>query len=149
MQRIDYGDLVGGVALVLVGATVSCTAFTQYPLGTLQRMGPGMFPAGLGALLAGLGLVLSLQSLRRPGKRPDFRIVSPIFVLGGVASFALLIVPFGLIPAILGVTIVSSLAERRIHRASLALLCVALCLVAPLVFVVGLGLQIPLIRWPF
>ena len=149
MYRIDYTDLVGGALLVAIGAAVSTVAIQHYPLGTLQRMGPGMFPAILGVVLAGLGVLLALQALRRPGKKPDIRIFSPLFVLAGVAGFALLIPSAGLIPAILGVVVVSSLAELRIRPVSLALLCLALCLIAPLVFVVGLGLPIPLIRWPF
>ncbi len=149
MYRIDYTDLVGGVLLVALGAGVSLVAIQHYPLGTLQRMGPGMFPAILGVVLGGLGILLALQALRRTGKRPDIRVFSPLFVLAGVASFALLITPAGLIPAIVSIVVISSLAELRIRPVSLALLCLALCLMAPLVFVVGLGLPIPLIRWPF
>ncbi|WP_300439691.1 tripartite tricarboxylate transporter TctB family protein [uncultured Mameliella sp.] len=149
MYRIDYTDLVGGVLLVALGAGVSLVAIQYYPLGTLQRMGPGMFPAILGVVLGGLGMLLALQALRRTGKRPDIRVFSPLFVLAGVASFALLITPAGLIPAIVSIVVISSLAELRIWPVSLALLCLALCLMAPLVFVVGLGLPIPLIRWPF
>lgn len=149
MYRIDYTDLVGGMLLMVTGSAVSAVAIWHYPLGTLQRMGPGMFPAILGVVLAGLGLLLGFQALRRTGERPDIRVLSPLFVLAGVGSFALLIPAAGLIPAILGVVIISSLADLKIRPVSLALLCLALCLVAPLVFVVGLGLPIPLIRWPF
>lgn len=149
MTRIDYTDLVGGLSLVLTGAAVSYVSISQYPLGTLQRMGPGMFPAILGGVLAGLGALLSLQALRRPGSRPDIRIFSPLFVLGGIAAFALVIVPFGLVPAILAITVISSLAELRVQPVNLALLTLALCLMAPLLFVVGLGLPISLVRWPF
>lgn len=149
MYRFDYTDMVGGMLLFLVGAGVSLVSIGNYPLGTLSRMGPGMFPAILGVVLAVLGVSLALQALRRTGSRPDIRIFSPLFVLGGVTAFALMIVPFGLIPAIVAIVVISSLAELRIRPVSLVLLCLALCLIAPLVFVVGLGLPIPLIRWPF
>lgn len=150
MYRIDYTDLVGGALLMLVGIGVAYVSIQHYPLGTLQRMGPGMFPAILGCVLAGLGSILALQALRRQGARPDIRVYAPLFVLAGVASFALLIIPFGLLPAIVCVVVISSLAElRQIRPVNVALLCLALCLIAPLVFVVGLGLPISLIRWPF
>ena len=149
MLRYDYTDMVGGVLLMAIGAAVSLIAIGNYDLGTLSRMGPGMFPAGLGVLLAIFGLILFLQAFRRRGERPDLRIWSPLFVLGGVAAFAALVVPFGLIPAILGITIVSSLAELRIKPSSVALLCLALCLLAPGVFRFGLGLRLPLLNWPF
>lgn len=149
MHRVNYTDIVGGVLLLLTGAAVTYVSIEHYPVGSLRRMGPGMFPAILGGVLAGLGLLLALQALRRQGEQPDIRVFSPIFVLAGVASFALLITRAGLIPAILGVVVISSFADLKIRPVSLALLCLGLCLIAPLVFVVGLGLPIPLARWPF
>lgn len=149
MYKFDYTDMAGGALLVVVGAAVSIASISSYPLGTLSRMGPGMFPAGLGALLAFFGLLLVIQSLRKAGEPADLRIFSPLFVLGGIAAFALMVVPFGLIPAICGITIISSLAELRVRPASLALLCLALSILAPGVFKFGLGLNIPLFLWPF
>lgn len=149
MYRFDYTDLIGGALLVLTGLAVTTYSVASYPLGTFARLGPGMFPACLGGILAFLGLLLSIQSLRRKGASPDIRVFSPIFVLGGIAGFALLVVPFGLIPAIIAVTVISSLAELRLRPGSLLALCLGLSLLAPLVFKVLLGLPIPLIAWPF
>ncbi|MCO6383036.1 tripartite tricarboxylate transporter TctB family protein [Oceanicola sp. 502str15] len=149
MYRIDYVDIVGGALLVLFGVAVTYTSVTFYPMGTPSRMGPGMFPAGLGVVLVVLGLLLALQALRRPGPRPDVRIFSPLFILGGIAAFAAIIVPFGLIPAIVAILVISSLADLRIRPVSLVISCIGLSLFAPFVFVFLLGLQIPLLRWPF
>lgn len=151
MNKFDYNEVAGGVLLVATGGAVSITAIINYPLGTLSRMGPGMFPAGLGGLLAFFGVLLVIQSLRAEGEgeKPDIRIFSPLFVLGSVAVFALLVSLFGLIPAIVGITVVSSLSELRIRLKSLSLLCLTLCILAPGVFKFGLGLNIPLIAWPF
>lgn len=149
MFRIDYVDIVGGALLVLLGSAVTYTSVAYYPMGTASRMGPGMFPAGLGVVLALLGLALSVQALRRPGDKPDIRIFSPLFVLGGIAAFAALIQPFGLIPAIVAIIVITSLADLRIRPVSLVISCIGLSLFAPFVFVFCLGLQIPLLRWPF
>ena len=149
MYRIDYVDIVGGILLILFGGAVTYTSVTFYPMGTASRMGPGMFPAGLGVVLAVLGLLLALQALRKPGDKPDIRIFSPLFVLGGIAAFAALIGPFGMIPAIVAILVISSLADLKIRPVSLVLSCIGLSLLAPFVFVFLLGLQIPLIRWPF
>lgn len=149
MYKFDYVDMVGGLLLLLVGAAVSYVAITYYPLGTIQRMGPGAFPAGLGVILSALGLLLAFHATRRPGSKPDIRLVSPLFVLGGVVAFALLIVPFGLIPAIIAIVVITSAAELKLRPTSLVMLCLALSLLAPFVFVLCLGLQIPLLRWPF
>lgn len=149
MYKYDYVDMVGGGLLIAVGLSVSAVAFFYYPLGTIARMGPGMFPLILGLILGFLGLLLFLQALRQPGTASDIRVVSPLFILGSVASFAILMPTAGMIPAILGVTIISSMAELRVRATSLFLLCLALCVLAPLVFVVGLGLPIPLVKGVF
>ncbi|MBS8225494.1 tripartite tricarboxylate transporter TctB family protein [Vannielia litorea] len=149
MYRIDYVDIVGGALLILFGAAVTYTSVTYYPMGTPSRMGPGMFPAGLGVVLAVLGILLAAQALRRPGPRPDVRIFSPLFILGGIAAFAAIIVPFGLIPAIVAILVISSLADLKIRPVSLVISCIGLSLFAPFIFVFLLGLQIPLLRWPF
>jgi len=141
--------MAAGAFLIVVGLTATGIAVSQYPLGTFQRMGPGMFPAGLGVLLSFFGVILIIQGFTRQGMRPDIRIWSPLFVLGSVAAFALIVVPFGLIPAIIAIVVLSSLAELKIKVTSVAWLCVALCILAPGVFKFGLGLQLPLFRWPF
>lgn len=149
MFRFDRVDMAGGLLLIAAGTAVALWCWAYYPLGTVRRMGPGMFPMALGVILAGFGLILLLQSLRPEETAPDLRIWSPLFVLGGVAGFALTITPFGLIPAILVITVISSMAELRLRPTSLILLCAALSLMAPLIFKVGLGLQVRLFAWPF
>lgn len=149
MLSRDYRDIFGGLLLVIGGLAFSAYAGLSYDLGSLRRMGPGMFPAALGLLLAAFGLIVMVPAYFRPGEKPVLRIWTPIFVLSGVAAFALTIRPFGLIPAILAVVGVSSFAELKVRPVSLAILCVVLCLIAWLTFRVGLGLPVAMWRWPF
>lgn len=148
MYRYDYVDMVGGLLLTFMGMAVAYTAIEFYPMGSIARMGPGMFPAGLGGILAVLGFALVVQSLRRPGERPDLRIFSPIFVLSSVAAFAVIMPYFGLIPAIVAVCVISSLAELKFRAVSVAMLAATMTVLCALVFRIGLSLPIPLVRWP-
>lgn len=149
MLSRDYRDVVGGVLLVVFGLAFSRYAVAHYDLGTLQRMGSGMFPVALGVLLTAFGLIIAALAMFRQGKMPEVRFWTPFFVLSGVAAFAVMIRPFGLIPAVLAVTIISSFAELQVRPFSLAVLCATLCLIAWLTFGVGLGLSTPMARWPF
>lgn len=149
MLKLDPANFAGGILLMLGGITIFVVAVSQYSLGSVTRMGPGMFPAGLGVILTFLGFLLFIQSLRRPGPPLDIRVISPLFVLGGIAAFALLIKPFGMIPAIVAATVVSSVADLRFRPASLFLLCMGLCLIVPFVFLYLLGLRVPVVAWPF
>lgn len=149
MLSRDYRDIVGGGLLIVGGLFFTWYASTHYDLGTLRRMGPGMFPSALGVALALFGGLIAVPAIFREGVPPVVRIWTPLFVLAGVAAFAMTIRPFGLIPAILSVVIISSLAELKVRPVSLAVLCVVLCLIAWLTFRVGLGLPIAMWRWPF
>lgn len=149
MLTRDYRDIIGGALLIIGGIAFSWYAAHQYDLGSLRRMGPGMFPMALGLVLAVFGLMMMVPAFFRAGTMPEIRIWSPLFVLSSVIAFGLLIRSFGLVPATLAVTIISSMAELKIRAASLALLCVSLCLIAWLTFKVGLGMPVHMFRWPF
>lgn len=149
MLSRDYRDIFGGLLMVAFGVWVAWYSAAHYDLGTFRRMAPGMFPMMLGIILAGFGLAIAIPAFFRSGPKPYIRIWTPLFVLLGVGAFAILVRPFGLIPAILGVTIISSLAELKFRPVSLAILCVVLCLIAWLTFRVGLGLPMPMFRWPY
>lgn len=149
MLSRDYRDIVGGLLLTAFGIAVAWYAAASYDLGTLRRMGPGMFPMALGVVLAAFGVLIAVPAFFREGTMPILRIWSPIFVLAGVAGFAILIRPFGLIPAILAVTIISSLAELKIRPVSLTILSASLCLIAWAIFRLGLRLPLPMFNWPF
>lgn len=149
MMSRDYRDFIGGATLTVFGVWVAWYAGEHYNLGTMRRMGEGMFPVALGVILAGFGLAIAIPALFRPGVRVYPNYFTALCVSAGVAGFAILVKPFGLIPAILAVVIISSIAELKFRPLSLAGLCVALCLLAWLTFRVGLGLPLPMFKWPF
>jgi hypothetical protein len=144
----DYQDALGGVLLIIAGAFAAFHALTTLSVGSLSQMGPGMFPGALGFILMVFGVVMAVPALFRPGPMPQFRIWTPLFVFGGIAAFALLVRPLGTIPAIFALTMIASFAELRIQPVSLILLSTALCLIAWIVFHVGLNIAAPPFRWP-
>lgn len=148
MLSRDYRDIVGGALLVVVGLAFALYSFSNYELGTINRMGPGMFPMALGIILAGFGVMQAIPAFFRTGVMPEIRVWTPIFVLSGVAAFALLVRPFGLLPAVIAVVVISSFAELKIRPVSLVILTGSLCLMSWLIFSVGLGLPVPMFRWP-
>jgi hypothetical protein len=58
MHRRDWTDIIGGIALLLFGLWFHFYARNDYNLGDLRRMGPGFFPAVLGVLVAGFGVLM-------------------------------------------------------------------------------------------
>lgn len=141
--------MVGGMILLIVGSWYAWYAASHYDLGTFRRMGAGMFPTGLGIALAALGLIQVVAAFFRRGRTPSIRGWTPLFVTLGVIAFAVSVRPLGLMPAIVLVVTISSLAELKIRPRSLLLLCLVLCLLAWLIFRVTLNLPIALWHWPF
>ena len=50
-MRRDLYDLGWGAALALTGLAVAGYAWASYDMGSLRRMGPGLFPVTLGLML--------------------------------------------------------------------------------------------------
>lgn len=158
MNVSERGDLVAGLVVALLGGGLAWMAHAGYPLGTLRRMGPGMFPFGLGLTLAVLGAALALTAwlrARRQGARPNpepaHRIQwrAMVLTLFGVVAFALLIQRAGLIPAAVVVVAVSAFADTRNTVLSVLVLSLALCALAIGVFKLALGMTFHLFIWPF
>lgn len=147
MYDKDYRDLIGGLLVMLVGVFVAWYAATTYALGTLHRVGPGMFPAGAGVILALLGLSVMLPALVRQGPRMAVAPRPMLAALASILVFGLLVQRAGLVPAIFGLVLTASLAERPRPVRSL-LLAAGLCIASVLIFKLGLGLQVPIARWP-
>lgn len=149
MLRRDYRDIVGGGLLLLFGIWTAWYSASEYDLGSFRRMGPGMFPLLLGIVLAAFGLLIALPAFFRPGEKVQVRLFVPAVIVLSVLSFALLIGPFGLIPAVVAVTVIAALGEETFRPLAIVVLCAVLSLIAWLIFRVGLGLTLAMVDWPF
>ncbi len=137
-------DLIGGLLSVGLGVFALAEA-SDYPMGSLLRMGPGFFPCTIAVLIIILGLVLIAASLRpRPtGHRVEIRFRSVATIGIGIVLFALLIERAGLIPATLVLVLASSLAQPRWQPRRAAALALAMTILVYVVFIVILGVPVP------
>jgi len=128
-----------GMVALLVGR--------DYPMGTAMRMGPGYFPMILGALVTLLGLVLVARGLLVRGEPVEAPAILPLLlVLASVALFALTVEDLGIVAAVVGVVVVSSLARGKPHWGEILLVSVVMAALAVGLFTKGLGL--PFKIWP-
>ncbi|MEK1928270.1 MAG: tripartite tricarboxylate transporter TctB family protein [Pararhizobium sp.] len=126
-----------GVALLVLGQSL--------PKFTDGEIGPGGFPLIVSILLALVGGLTILSSLGGQGEmrsvaRGEVRAL--VFVLVGVAAFALLIRPLGLIPAVLSLVGLSAFASRRPSPLRVLLSGCGLTVMSWLIFVVFLRLPV-------
>jgi Tripartite tricarboxylate transporter TctB family len=149
MHTRNYKDVLGGILLVAAGAFIASYAASHYDLGTLNQMGPGMLPTSLGCILVVLGGLIAAPGLVTPGERIAFEVRPVVAVLGSIVGFALTFDAFGMIPAVLLLCILGALADPKVSVVGAALLAVVLALIAVGTFYYGLGIQMPLLAWPW
>src|SRR5262245_47977129 len=84
-------DCAGGVFLLALAALGFAGAF-NLPTGTLSGIGSGLLPKTVAILVAAFGVLLIAQSLLFEGDTLErWHLRGPVFVLGAVVVFALLI----------------------------------------------------------
>lgn len=138
MRRRCSKDLLGGTFFVLVGLVFALGA-PQYGLGSANRMGAGFFPLALGLLTVLLGAIMIVNGLRRAERPEPVAIRSVIAVSASLSAFAILVNIAGLIPALAVAVGLAALGDRENHLRAILLLIVFCCVMAWLIFVVGLG----------
>ena len=119
----------------------------EYRMGTGARMGPGYFPTALGGLMAVLGLTLVVPALVRDGEPfPRLHMRQMLMILASIVVFALLLQPLGFVLAAAALIVVGGLADPDLRFLESVGLAVFLSAFSVVVFVLLLGLPLPL--WP-
>jgi hypothetical protein len=151
-------DFAGGLFLIAIGL-LAYWASSNLGMGTLRAMGPGMLPKSLAVIVAGVGVILLLTSLKVEGPELDaWSIRGLIFVLLGACAFALTIrgsdlpgpvdLPaIGLIAAGPLVAIVSAFASPETRWGEVLIFAAVMTALCAAIFKYALGLPIPLAPW--
>ncbi|GAB3491039.1 tripartite tricarboxylate transporter TctB family protein [Curvibacter fontanus] len=150
-------DFYSGLMFAIVGISFALGA-TTYNVGTGARMGPGYFPLLLGIILAVLGGLIMFKGVVSKSATGD-KLGSVAwkqlgYIIGANVLFGILLgglpslgVPaMGLIAAIYGLTIVSSLAGEKFNLREVLILSTILAVISYGAFVKLLSLQFPV--WP-
>ena len=148
MARRDWHDLIGGLLMAEVG-TAFALAAREYDMGTLRRMGSGMFPMVLGWLLAGLGVLVALPAAYRSGTLPTIPLRPYLLVLFAVLTFAFTVDHVGMVPATIALVVLAGAGDREASPVRSLMLGTVLAGLAVLVFTVGLSIPIPAFTWRF
>jgi putative tricarboxylic transport membrane protein len=140
-------DFWAGVLFGGLGLAAAVYAATHYNIGTATRMGPAYFPIWIGGLLALLGAILVVASLRVEGPpRPPVHWRPTLFIVGASIAFGYLLKPLGLVLATALLVVASAAGGHEFRWRESALLAAALAAFSVGVFIYALGLPFPL--WP-
>lgn len=118
------------------------------PLGSSRNMGPGYFPTLLGILMILLGVGIIVVEGRQEDVNPPRVALRPLLAISlAIIAFALLVKRFGLAPAVMAATIISSAADRDMRPVGTLVYAIILALFTVVLFQYVLGLRVEAIRW--
>lgn len=148
-----------GLLFITTGAAFAVGS-AYYVMGSTVSVGPGLFPRALSLVLTALGALIFLTAFRRERGASEFdrsgRGIWPAvpLILIAIPAFTALLFgipviglpPLGLVPAIIAVTFISSLAGSEYRTRSTLVLAVVLASICYLIFIRLLNLPLPV--WP-
>ena len=147
MRIASHKDFFAGLLYIAGGMATSITSY-GFVLGTPQNMGPGFFPFIVSILLVITGLVVLAGSLmsRAVGEPIGAWAVRPVLALTvGVILFAAALKPLGIVVAVPLLVLACMMAGPAFSWRRLVALSVALTVLTWAVFVMLLGLQLPVL----
>jgi NADH:ubiquinone oxidoreductase subunit 4 (subunit M) len=144
-------DVLSGLMFIAFGAAFYLFA-REYNLGTAAKMGPGYFPRVLGIILLVIGAIVCLGGFLQVRKDSGeeavkWEIMPLLYISVAVGVFGLALVYLGLLAAIFLLCIISGAAAHDREWKSLVYVSIGLAIGCALVFVLGLGLQMPIFPW--
>jgi hypothetical protein len=144
--NVSRNDLASGAIFVAFGGFFVLEAL-RYDFGTPFRMGPGFMPVVLGATLVALGIAVAAKGFGRTDEEavPPWPWRGLVLVLGTILFFAATIRGLGFIPVVLISAFATAMSSSRNTVLSALVIAVGLCVLCYLIFVVGLGVIIPLV----
>jgi hypothetical protein len=146
LNRFLSKDFLSG--LMFIGFGLVALYFGQkLALGTTVRMGPGYVPRMLALIMMGLGLLICVVALvagSEPVEKPKWKPITLVTI--GVICFALLFERAGLLPALIVLIAIASFAGSEFKLKEVIANMVVLAIVCTLVFKVGLGMNITILR---
>ena len=146
VNRFLTKDFLSGLMFVAFG--LAALYFGQHlAVGTPVRMGPGYVPRMLSLILLALGAlvcIIAVVSGSEPVERPKWKPITLVTL--GIVCFALLFERAGLIPALVVLVMISSLAGEEFKLTEVLGNIVVLSILCTIVFKVGLGMNISVVQ---
>lgn len=147
MALLRNKDFLAGFIFFAFGWAAMVVADNDYPMGSLTRMGPGNFPAGLGVVLGLFGIYLMARGAGWRAKTAtpvawEWRPVSCI--VASMLAFGFLVPRLGLVPALAAMFFIAALGghEFRLREVLVVTLVMTALAVGVFVYLLKLPFQL-------
>jgi hypothetical protein len=146
LNRFLTKDFLSGAMFIVFGL-LALYYGQNLAIGTTVRMGPGYVPRMLALIMMGLGAVIVIVALvsgSEPVDKPKWKPITLVTI--GIICFALLFERAGLLPALVVLVTIASLGGEEFKLKEVIGNMVVLAIVCTVVFKVGLGMNISIVR---
>lgn len=145
MQK-SLRDILAGLIFLAFGLSFAGIALT-YDLGTALRMGPGYFPFLLGCILVALGIAIAIGGLTKGDEAPIGAVPwrGLIFLTAAVIAFGFSVRRLGIGPALFLAVLLAAFSSQRTGVLAAVAMAIGLTVICILIFILGLGMPVPLI----
>jgi hypothetical protein len=146
VNRVVTKDFLSGLMFVAFGLGALYVG-QHLAVGTPVRMGPGYVPRMLSFIMLALGVLICIVAVvsgSEPVERPKWKPITLVTI--GIVCFALLFERAGLIPALVVLVMIASLAGEEFKLPEVIGNIVVLSVLCTLVFKVGLSMNIAVVQ---
>lgn len=146
MERFVTKDFLSGLMFIAFGLGALYVG-QNLAIGTPVRMGPGYVPRMLSLIMLALGVLICIVAVvggSEPVEKPKWKPITLVTI--GIVCFALLFERAGLIPALVVLITIASLAGEEFKLTEVVGNIVVLAILCTVVFKVGLGMNISVIQ---
>lgn len=143
--RSALKDVLAGAVVIALGLAFAIGALA-YEVGDPLRMGPGYMPLALGIIVIGLGIGIVIKGFLAGETDAigavDWRAI--VLLTAALLFFGLTVRGLGVAVALLGATLLASLARSRTPLIEVVLISVGLTVLSVVLFIFVLQLRVPL-----
>jgi len=146
VDRLFSKDLWSGLMFAGFGV-LALVMGSNLAMGTAIRMGPGYVPRMLSYILIGLGIAIIVRAVIAPGDAIErLRWKPTTMITIGVLVFAMLFERAGLAPALVCLIFLAALGGQEFKLVETIVACMVLIALCIVIFKLGLGMNINIIR---
>lgn len=154
-SKVDLREIVAAILIFALGAFAAWEG-SRYGLVAGSRVGAGYLPFWIGILLMVFAAILIASEFLPDKADPDdeggdsnvpFQGRAFFFLVLSIVVFSVVVVRFGLGPAVFLAVLLSGLADKSLRVSQILILASVVTALSILIFRIGLGIQIEAITW--
>lgn len=145
ITKRDLPDILAGALMIGLGA-LGLWAGRDLRFGSAAMMGPGFLPDVICGMLIAIGAYVLIKAFSKAYEPIGESNIKPLIILViAIAGFAFMAETLGFVVSTIWLLVIGSLADQESRWREIAISTLLLTVFGALVFIYGLGVQMPIL----